>query len=406
MNDIPKKDPAAGVKKADPAETGINRTIAMPSSGRRSMFHRTAFNRTAFNRTGALHRDGSADRKAKKDVEDIVGGVDINPYISLNLDVSSKLESALDPVDAKYAMLSAFAQGGTATISIARDRNLRRLVAVKSLNMQAENIDELLESFVTEAKVTAQLDHPGIIPIYGLSRDKDNGIHLVMKLVNGKTLREYLDNLTLNYRMRGISAFDETIELRKRLEIFLRVCDTITYAHHRNVIHRDLKPENIMIGEYMEVFVMDWGLAKVVTRDEAAQPPGSRISGTPRYFPPEVLRGEPLDLRSDIFTLGLILQELVTLQYAFTGEDEQTLISHIHKGEINPVVHRFNRKIDRKLQAIIRKATAYELSERYQKTEDLAEDLRRYMGGMPVSVATESILDRILRYVFEHILKF
>ena len=87
--------------------------------------------------------------------------------------------------------------------------------------------------------------------------------------------------------MRGISSFDETIELRKRLEIFLRVCDTIAYAHHRNVIHRDLKPENIMIGKYSEVYVMDWGLAKVVTRDEAAQPPGSRISGTPRYFPPD-----------------------------------------------------------------------------------------------------------------------
>ena len=125
----------------------------------------------------------------KKEIEDIVGGVDINPYISLDLDASPELESSLESVGARYAMLTEFAEGGTAKISIARDRNLRRLVAVKSLRMDAENIKELLTSFVTEAKVTAQLDHPGIIPIYGLARDDNGGIHLVMKLVNGRTLR-------------------------------------------------------------------------------------------------------------------------------------------------------------------------------------------------------------------------
>ena len=395
MNETSKNFPTDDVKLGDEAEADLNRTVLVPGLAS-----------AVDNTTNVTAGGGIPDRKQKKEIEDIVGGVDINPYISLDLDASPELESSLESVGARYAMLTEFAEGGTAKISIARDRNLRRLVAVKSLRMDAENIKELLTSFVTEAKVTAQLDHPGIIPIYGLARDEQNGIHLVMKLVNGRTLREYLKNITLNYRIRGVDAFDETVELRKRLEIFLRVCDTLVYAHHRNVIHRDLKPENIMIGKYMEVFVMDWGLAKVLSEGEDNFPANNRISGTLRYFPPEVLRGEPLDLRSDIFTLGLILQEIVTLQYAFNGHDEKEIVDRVRKGQIEPVVHLFGRKIDGKLRAIIRKATAYDLEERYQTVEDLAEDLRRYMGGLSVSAGTENLFDKALRFVFERILKF
>ena len=348
---------------------------------------------------------GTSVRERGKDLEDIVRGVNVNPYITLNLDVSPELESALDAVDDKYRKLSAFAQGGTSTLSIARDRNLKRLVAVKSLKMDAPNIAELLAAFVTEAKVTAQLDHPGIIPIYGLSRDADNGIHLVMKLVNGKTLREYLRNTILNYRIRGIDAFDENMQLRKRLEIFLRVCDTIVYAHHRGVIHRDLKPENIMIGEFMEVYVMDWGLARAIPREEDRPPVREKISGTPRYFPPEVLRGKPLDFRSDIFTLGLILQEIATLRYAITGSSEKDIIDHSREADIEPIEHRFKWKIDRALRRIIRKATAYKLEDRYQTAEALAEDVRRYMAGLPLAAEKENLLDRFLRFVFKRVLK-
>ena len=396
MSDTSQNYPTEEVKFGDGSEADLNRTVIV--SGLASG--------TAENTTNVTVGGGTPDRKRKKEIEDIVGGVDINPYISLDLDVSPELESSLEAVGGRYAMLTEFAEGGTAKISIARDRNLRRLVAVKSLRMDAENIKELLTSFVTEAKVTAQLDHPGIIPIYGLARDEKEGIHLVMKLVNGRTLREYLKNITLNYRVRGIDAFDETVELRKRLEIFLHVCDTLVYAHHRSVIHRDLKPENIMIGKYMEVYVMDWGLARVLTEGEDNFPVNNKISGTLRYFPPEVLRGDPLDLRSDIFTLGLILQEVVTLQYAFNGHDEKELVDRVRKGQIEPVVHLFGRKIDGKLRAIIRKATAYDLKERYQTVKELAEDLRRYMGGLSVSARTESFLDKALRFVFERILKF
>ena len=309
------------------------------------------------------------------------------------------MESSLDSLDAKYALLTQFAEGGTASVSIARDRNLRRLVAVKSLKKDAENKPEKLNAFITEAKVSAQLDHPGILPIYGLFRDPENGIHLVMKLVDGKTLREYLQNLVLNYRVRGVKALNERVQLRKRLELFLHVCDTIAYAHHRNVIHRDLKPENTMIGKYREVYVMDWGLAKVVAPDEKPPSPESTISGTARYFPPEIPLRKPLDLRSDIFTLGLILQEIVTMRDAVRGHDVKEIIDHILKGQIEPVEHNFHRKIAKSLRAVIRKATAYYPKDRYQTVDDLAEDLRRYIGGLSVSVRPDGIWRKVTRFL-------
>ena len=337
--------------------------------------------------------------KGKREIEDLVGGVNINPYISSELDVSSDLEFPLEKIDKKYAVLTDFAQGGTATVSIARDMNLRRLVAIKSLKMGTKDSALLWSSFVAEAKVTAQLDHPGIIPIYDLFRDDENGIHLVMKLVNGRTLREYLRNIIMNYRVRGIDAFDEDLLLRKRLEIFLRVCDTISYAHHCHVIHRDLKPENIMIGKYMEVFVMDWGLGRILAEDGTPELVKG-LSGTPRYFAPEVLRHEPLDFRSDIFTLGLILQEVVTLQPAVDGKDDKECMENIRNGVISPVEHLYHRKIDKSLLAIIQKAIAYDLQERYQTVDDLSEDLRRYMAGLAVSAKPESLWSRIMRSIF------
>ena len=370
-----------------PNETGLNRTVVASS--------RTVDKTMVF---GGGKTISLPERK--KEIEEFVSGVDINPYISLTQDATSRLESQLDPLDAKYAILTAFAEGGTAAVSIARDRNLRRLVAVKSLKKDAEHHEEKLNAFITEAKVTAQLDHPGIIPIYGLFRDGEDGIHLVMKLVDGKTLREYLDNLVLNYRIRGMKAFNEAIQLRKRLELFLRVCDAISYAHHRNVIHRDLKPENIMIGKFKEVFVMDWGLARVISDEEASTPVG--VSGTARYFAPEVLRQKPLDLRSDIFTLGLILQEIVTLQEAVRGNDVDEIIQHILKGKIEPVEHRFHRKINKFLRAIIAKATSYDPRDRYQTVDDFAEDLRHYMGGYSISARRDNPWDKLKRIILKH----
>ena len=349
-----------------------------------------------------LHKIVSPLFRKKQEIEDIIGGVDMSQYTDRELDTTAQLDSPLSNIDTKYSVLEEFAKGGHATVSIARDKNLRRIVAIKSLKKDAEHKEELVDSFVAEAKVTAQLDHPSIIPIYSLSNDDKNGIHLAMKLVNGKTLRDYLRNISLNYRIRGIRNFDEDAMMRRRLELFLRVCDAISYAHHRNIMHRDLKPENIMIGEFMEVFVMDWGLARVIPKEGEEPDGGTQVSGTPRYFPPEALRGVRCDARADIFTLGLILQEVVTLQFAVKGKNEREFMENIVNGDLQPVKHLFGKKIDKALQAIIRKATAYRVTDRYQSVDDLAEDLRRYMGGLSVSACPDDFFMKVSRWIYRN----
>jgi len=352
--------------------------------------------------TTPLHKIASSFGRKKLEIEDIIGRTDIRHYTSVEPDTTANLSAPLSKLDTKYSVLEEFANGGHATVSIAQDKNLRRIVAVKSLKEETDKKPEMVESFISEAKVTAQLDHPSIIPVYGLTGDRDDGVHLIMKLVNGKTLRDYLRNIAVNYRIKGIRNFDEDALLRRRLEIFLRVCDAIAYAHHKNIMHRDLKPENIMLGEYMEVYVMDWGLARTIPRADDPPDDGKQLAGTPRYFSPEALRGERCDARSDIFTLGLILQEVVTLQSAVKGRDEREYMERIVNGELEPVEHLFKWKIDRFLVAIIRKATAYRMEDRYQTVSDLAEDLRRWMGGLPISALPDDTAMKTARYFYHH----
>lgn len=341
----------------------------------------------------------------KRQIDDVLVSNKVSKYAEREITLSTVLETELKDIHEEYLSLEVFAEGGQAFVSIAKDKNLGRVTAVKSLKKEFLTDGAVLDDFLKEAQVTAQLDHPAIIPIYGLNKDKENGIHLAMKLINGKTLRDYLKNIVLNYRMKGIQAFDERDSLRKRLEIFLPVCDAVAFAHHKNIMHRDLKPENIMIGEYMEVYVMDWGIAKKIHepegdgRDDQLNP---NVSGTPRYFSPEAVIGARCDERSDIFTLGLILQEIVTLQYATVGDTQQNLMENIRDGILAPVEHLFKARIDGDLKAIIRKATASDKADRYSSVTRLAEDLRHYMSGMEVSARPDDFFMKIARYAYHH----
>ena len=382
-----------GKTQDQPENNASNRTVKVQPAGKAGNGQSTirvsgAFSAHIFNR--------------KREIDDLLVSKKLSVYTSGDLESSPELPVKLTELDIEYATLEKFAEGGQATISVARDKNLKRIVAVKSLKKNLMNQDNVEESFITEAKVTAQLDHPAIIPIYGLNNDSDDGIHLVMKLVNGKTLREYLRNVILNYRMKGIRSFDEEAALGKRLEIFLHVCDAIAYAHHRNIMHRDLKPENIMLGEYMEVYVMDWGIARKIRTPENSPPLPHDVSGTPRYFSPEALCGEQCDERSDIFTLGLILQEIVTLQFAVRGESDEQLMHRIVNNELEPVEHLFHRKIDSNLKAVIRKACAYEPAERYASVTELSEDIRRYMNGLSISARPDDVFMKTARFAYRH----
>ena len=296
------------------------------------------------------------------------------------LDISPRLDAPLDNINDRYDILEQFAEGGFSTVSVAQDKNLRRFVAIKSLKPEVKGRD----TFITEAKIVAQLDHPAILPIYGLSGDREKGLHLCMKLVNGETLTEYLKSVAL-------SGNDSDAAIRRRIEIFIRVCDAITYAHARNIIHGDLKPDNIVVGEYGEVYVVDWGLSKKVGKDGFYRRP--TFSGTPRYFAPETLRDWKIGKASEVFTLGLILQEIVTLQKATLGEG-------IAACNVVPLEQIYGVPINSALTAIIHKATAWEIKDRYASVEAFADDLRRYLSGDSISALPDNSFTQFARWAY------
>jgi len=315
-----------------------------------------------------------------------------------------QLNVKLENIDSEYLPGKVFAEGGQGIIREGTDLNLRRPVAIKTLKSQPEDMFTRGQ-FIQEARVTAQLSHPAIIPIYSLNSDENDGLHLVMKLVDGKTLKSYLEQLDHEYRTSGIDQFDERKSLMFRLEIILRVCDALDYANSRNIMHCDLKPENILIGEFRETYIMDWGIARQINEpgyDPATWVKPSTISGTPRFLSPEAIQGEHTDQRADIYALGLILFEVVTLREAYMARTSAEVVSLIREGRIAETRHKYGFKIDPDLKAIIAKATAYDREKRYQTVRELALDIRRYMGGEETTANPYHFFGHLTAFAVHH----
>ncbi len=325
--------------------------------------------------------------------------------MSYALHVSADENVELVEVDKCFDVGKSIAEGGQGILARARDLSLKREVALKSLRQELIRDQLARNCFLTEAQVTAQLEHPTIVPIYSLSKDDNNGIHLAMKLVKGQTLKDYLEKILLHYEMDGVRKFDLKKGLHYRLEVFLRVCDAISYAHSRNIMHCDLKPENIMIGEYNETYVMDWGIAKLIYEPDGKTltwESSTVMNGTPRFMPPEALLHQGRDERSDVFALGAILFEITTLERAYSGKTSNAVMLKIKNNLRNPIKSRFRFRIDADLKAIINKAMAFDRNQRYQCVDALAEDLRRYLRGEEVSANPDHFWGKINRWSMNH----
>lgn len=321
----------------------------------------------------------------------------------VKLEIDSETVTGLGDINFNYVPGVIFAEGGQGIIAKAFDKSLTREVALKSLRDNLKNDEQARREFISEARITATLDHPAIVPIYSLSSDRENGLHLAMKMIRGKSLKSYLDKVCERYHAGGAHSFDEASSMNYRIDIFLRVCDAMSYAHARGVIHRDLKPENIMIGDFREAYIMDWGIARFTNDAGQVNADSSkRIIGTPRYLAPEVLNNGSWDVRSDIYALGLILFECVTLKVAFPGDSVKTTVAKVKSHQMEPVVHRFGNRIEPDLAAIIHKATAFLPENRYQSVSDLAVDLRRYLRGEEVSANPDNLIAKILRWSNRH----
>ena len=306
-------------------------------------------------------------------------------------------------------ILSLLGKGAMGEVFLGRDPHLKRTVAVKRLDPKLLQRPAMAQRFFAEAQITAQLDHPSIVPIYGLERDREGRLSYAMKFVRGKTLTDYIREAR---EQLDAGKPDEDHTLKARIELLLNVLNAMDYAHKRGVIHRDLKPDNIMVGAFGEVLVMDWGIARPIGKrervthgDTVEKTRTGSLVGTPSFMSPEQALGntENLDGTSDQYALGLILQELVTLRRAITAESALEVVAMAAEGMRAPV-QPYNGKesIARELVAIIDKACAKDPDHRYESVDGFGDDLRRFLRDESVIADPDTGLRRLKRWVGRH----
>jgi len=312
----------------------------------------------------------------------------------------------------RYAVVGRLGRGGMGEVLRVRDLELDREMAAKVM-LELSDARQL-EKFLLEARITGQLEHPAIVPVHELGRTTDGRAYFTMKRVQGEDLARVLDRLAEDPEARPT--------LAERLGIFTKVCDAMAFAHARGVIHRDLKPANVMVGEFGEVQVMDWGLAKVLGQQDAARvdathAPGAdaggdplatrdgTILGTPAYMPPEQAEGRiaDLDQRSDVYALGAILYHLLVLVPPYVGESVWDVLDQVTRGElVSPLDRVPERRVPWELSAAVMKAMAADPDARYPSVAALAGDVQAWLRGGTLGAARYTSAQRVAKWVRRH----
>jgi WD40 repeat protein/serine/threonine protein kinase len=315
----------------------------------------------------------------------------------------------------RFRVLRPHAKGGLGAVFVALDGELHREVALKQLLDRHADDPTSRARFVLEAEVTGGLEHPGIVPVYGLGTYGDGRPYYAMRFIRGDSLKEYIDRFHADGALRQDPG-RRSLELRKLLRRFVDVCNAIEYAHSRGVLHRDLKPGNIIVGKHGETLVVDWGLAKALGGADAAESSGERpllpssasgsaetlpgsALGTPAYMSPEQAAGDlgKLGPRSDVYSLGATLYCLLTGEPPFQGDEIGTVLRGVQKGDFPPP-RKLDPAIDRALEAVCLKAMATEAKDRYATPKALADDVERWAADEPVSAYRDRTSARVARW--------
>jgi beta-lactam-binding protein with PASTA domain len=287
----------------------------------------------------------------------------------------------MEPVDdarlysGRYQVTHLIARGGMAIVYRAQDTLLNRPVALKTLYPELSADPLFVEGFRREAQAAANLSHPNIVPVFDWGED-DGTYFIVMELVDGTSLADML---------RG----GRTLTASHSANLMAQVAAALGYAHRNGVVHRDVKPGNILIASDGQVKVTDFGIAQAMSVEDQLAEEGS-VMGTATYFSPEQAEGAPVDGRSDIYSLGVVLYEMLAGRPPFIGDSPVEVSSqHVH-GTVPPPSD-FNKSIPPDLQAIVMEALAKSPERRYQSAEDLRSDLVRFSEGQPVRAAQRDV---------------
>ncbi|HEU4405947.1 MAG TPA: serine/threonine-protein kinase [Polyangiaceae bacterium] len=307
------------------------------------------------------------------------------------VDVAAPLPAEAAGFEQRYEARGLLGEGGMGEVRLFKDRLIGREVALKVLRPGGSSLAELRERFVREARVQGQLEHPALVPVYDLGVTPGGEAYFTMKRVRGKTLDEIVRLLAA-----GDRAAAEKYTRRRLLTALRSVCLAVDFAHRRGVLHRDLKPANVILGDFGEVYVLDWGLAKVAGADDPAfepldQPapgPAGRtlegaMLGTPGYMAPEQVRGDNARLGppADIYALGAILFEAVALERLHDGLNVHAVLGSTLLGVEARASARGRFDVPPELEAICVRATALDPAERYPSARALSDDLERFLDG-------------------------
>ncbi len=359
----------------------------------------------------------------------------------------------MPPSGGHYQVGREIAKGGMGAILEAKDQSLDREVAMKVMLLQVGSSQTSRQRFVREALVLARLEHPNIVPIHEMGRNADGQLFYTMKLVKGRTLQAIIGAIR-----KGDAPTIKHYTLDRLLTIYRKVCDAVAFAHHQRIIHRDLKPENVMVGEFGEVLVMDWGLAKHLDDEQHAKAEAAEASvitgfneltdaqlageaggltlegtvmGSPQYMPPEQADGRLADIgpHSDIYALGGILYAILTLRHPVEGRKVEEVLERVRSGTITPpttyntmatatarpaegavadarkvtgLPHCPEGKVPASLSAMTMRAMAFKPADRYASVAKLVADIEAYQGGFATSAEQVSALGQFVLLMKRH----
>ncbi|HKF33630.1 MAG TPA: Stk1 family PASTA domain-containing Ser/Thr kinase [Jatrophihabitantaceae bacterium] len=276
----------------------------------------------------------------------------------------------------RYELGELIGYGGMAEVHRGRDVRLGREVAIKILRPDLANDPAFLIRFRREAQSAAGLNYPAIVAVYDTGEDpglSSNGDvpYIVMEYVEGRTLRDVL-------KEQG------RLPIRRAMEITAEICGALDFSHRNGIVHRDVKPGNVMITPTGAVKVMDFGIARALSSNAATVTQTAAVIGTAQYLSPEQARGEPVDARSDVYSTGCLLYELITGSPPFTG-DSPVAVAYQHVRENAPVPSSLNPEVPRTVDSIVMKALAKNPLNRYQSAGEMRADLQRALADQPVS---------------------
>jgi serine/threonine-protein kinase len=317
------------------------------------------------------------------------------------------------PPGSRFRRLREHARGGLGEVFVALDEELHREVALKEIQDRFADQDEARSRFLREAEITGNLEHPGIVPVYGLGTYYDGRPYYAMRFIRGQSMQDALARFHKSDEDSQRDPGERSLALRELLTRFVAVCNAMAYAHNRGVIHRDIKPANVMLGEFGETLVVDWGLARLLERHDSEQTSVERpissfsasataptqmgqVIGTATFMPPEQAEGrhDREDIASDVFSLGATLYAVLTGQPPYQGAD---VLGQARRAEVTPARQR-KRSVPAALEAVCARAMARRPEDRYPSARALAEEVERWLADEPVQAYRESLADRLRRW--------